>query len=310
MSHYYASRIARMPLPPTRGGQFTFHEDYREASPFPDYLYKETHRHRRRSLHGAEDAAHELERSVLGDLNDAPTTRMLKAPGNPREAKRSPSDAGGDFPVEMELGPASKRRKCDIEDNCHDSADLFPAPSNLSDNRGKGRPRDASPDSISVKPSRKKVPRKRLGSELEPEWESASHPQPISGDATPAIFISQPPSPAPTMPSIIYELEEEIPPLKKAKKVDEPTMIKRIKTLEEAQRKVWTNIARRDIAKVFNERSHNFYPCLTYRTLGLQVPALRVPGKAVADGTHCQSCFAASPTTIHENCEGYQRHSS
>lgn len=253
MSHYYASRIAIMPLPPTRGGQLPFHEDYREASPFPDYLYKEAHRHRRRSLHGAEDAAHELERSVLGDLNDAPTTRMLKAPGNSREAKRSPSDAGSDYP--MELGPPSKRRKRDIEDNCHDSVDFFPASSNLSNNRGKGRPRDASPDTISVtlKPSRKKVSRKRLGSELEPEWESASHPQPMSGDATPAIFISQPPSPAPTVPSIIYELEEEIPPLRKAKKVDEPTMIKRIKTLEESQRKVWTNIARRDIAKVLNE---------------------------------------------------------
>ena len=266
MSHYYASRIARMPLPPTRGGQLTIHEDYREASPFPDHSYKETHRHRHRSLHGAEDAAHELERSVLGDLNDAPTRRMLKAPGNPREAKRSPSDAGSDIPVE--LGPVSKRRKYDIEDNCHDSADLFHAPSNLSNNRSKGRPRDASPDSISVtqKPSRKKVPRKRPGSELEPEWESMSHPQPVSGDASPAIFISQPPSPAPTVPSIIYELEEEIPSLKKAKKVDEPTMIKRIKTLEETQRKVWTNIARRDIAKVSNGRSHNFYSSLAYRT--------------------------------------------
>jgi hypothetical protein len=41
-----------------------------------------------------------------------------------------------------------------------------------------------------------------------------------------------------------------IPPLKKAKKVDDTTMLKRIKTLEEAQRKVWKNIARREIPKV------------------------------------------------------------
>ena len=38
--------------------------------------------------------------------------------------------------------------------------------------------------------------------------------------------------------------------LKKAKRIDDAGMWKRVKTLEEAQRKVWTNIARRDIVKV------------------------------------------------------------
>jgi hypothetical protein len=40
-----------------------------------------------------------------------------------------------------------------------------------------------------------------------------------------------------------------IPPLKRAKKVDEATMLKRIKALEESQRKVWKNIARKEIPK-------------------------------------------------------------
>jgi DNA helicase INO80 len=40
-----------------------------------------------------------------------------------------------------------------------------------------------------------------------------------------------------------------IPPLKKAKKVDGATMLKRIKALEETQRKVWKNIARKEIPK-------------------------------------------------------------
>ena len=38
--------------------------------------------------------------------------------------------------------------------------------------------------------------------------------------------------------------------MKRAKKVDDSTMLKRIKALEESQRKVWTNIAKRDVAKV------------------------------------------------------------
>jgi len=40
-----------------------------------------------------------------------------------------------------------------------------------------------------------------------------------------------------------------IPPLKKAKKVVGATMLKRIKALEESQRKVWKNIARKEIPK-------------------------------------------------------------
>jgi DNA helicase INO80 len=50
--------------------------------------------------------------------------------------------------------------------------------------------------------------------------------------------------------NIVYELDEAVPPLRRAKKVDDVAMLKRVKALEEAQRKVWTNIARRDVAKV------------------------------------------------------------
>jgi DNA helicase INO80 len=46
----------------------------------------------------------------------------------------------------------------------------------------------------------------------------------------------------------VYELDEIVPPLKRAKKIDENAMAKRLKNLEEPQKKVWTNIARRDIA--------------------------------------------------------------
>ena len=50
--------------------------------------------------------------------------------------------------------------------------------------------------------------------------------------------------------TMVYELDEQMPPLKQAKKVDDSILIKCIKTLEETQKKVWTNLARRDIVKV------------------------------------------------------------
>ncbi|KAG2753873.1 hypothetical protein P692DRAFT_201890414 [Suillus brevipes Sb2] len=65
-------------------------------------------------------------------------------------------------------------------------------------------------------------------------------------DITPSA--SRPVSPALTATSVVYELDEIVPPLKRAKKIDENAMAKRLKNLEEPQKKVWTNIARRDIA--------------------------------------------------------------
>ena len=48
----------------------------------------------------------------------------------------------------------------------------------------------------------------------------------------------------------MFEIDEVAPPLKKAKKVDDATMLKRLKVLEESQTKVWKNIARREAGKV------------------------------------------------------------
>jgi hypothetical protein len=121
-----------------------------------------------------------------------------------------------------------------------------------SKSKGKGKQtREPTPESVSATPrtGRKKAGlKKKLGLGPELEAEIASHPPSVAGDATPAY--SRPGSPAPTISSVVYELDETIPPLKKAKRVDDASMLKRVKTLEEAQRKVWTNIAKRDIAKV------------------------------------------------------------
>jgi DNA helicase INO80 len=104
------------------------------------------------------------------------------------------------------------------------------------------------PNGLSVppKPPRKKPGPKKKGFGSEIELELASQAPSISSDITPAL--SRPPSPAP-IATFYFELDEHIPPLKKAKKVDDGVMVKRLKTLEESQRKVWTNIARREVAK-------------------------------------------------------------
>ena len=69
----------------------------------------------------------------------------------------------------------------------------------------------------------------------------------------PSIALdSRPASPSTqsTAGAFIYELDDVPPTLRKAKKVDQNGQIKRVRTVEEAQKKVWTTIARRDVVKV------------------------------------------------------------
>lgn len=136
-------------------------------------------------------------------------------------------------------------------------------PSISSKGKGKGRQtqRELSHDSVSMTPKlprKKPGPKKKLGLASELENDLVSHPPSILGDITPAL--SRPTSPGPAGIAVIYELEEYVQPLKKAKKIDDNAMMKRIKSLDDAQRKVWTNIARRDVAKVYK------YHALGYQT--------------------------------------------
>jgi chromatin-remodeling ATPase INO80 len=212
---------------------------------------------------GAEDAAFELERTVLQDY---PLPKQKSKIDDSR--KRPVPGTGSDLESEMDnsktadslSAPVIKKRKLDNDgvaigngveiSTAQESISLNPP----SKNKGKGKQaqREMSPDSVSVtpKPTRKKPgPKKKVGLALEIENEQRlSQPSSLVGDATPVV--SRPTSPALTHTTMVYELDEPVPPMKKAKKVDDNALIKRIKSLEEAQRKVWTNIARRDIAKV------------------------------------------------------------
>ena len=70
----------------------------------------------------------------------------------------------------------------------------------------------------------------------------------IGEDATPNP--SAPPSPA-LSTTLIYELDDIPPPMKCAKYVDNMTTMKRLQGLEKSQCKVWLNIARWDVAKIY-----------------------------------------------------------
>lgn len=235
------------------------HYDYPEAD---DYY-----------THGAEDAARELEESVLG----APESALSKGKGKQAIKRPAPSDIHSDASSDLEVPVASRKdksghtsKKRRVEKDAADMADELersvtgepsissskPVLSAKAKGKAKLGPlREGSPDSISTatpnKPKKKPGPKKKLDlpEGLGDHLGVGSGPASVSGDVTPSA--SRAPSPTLTSTSnIVYELEDTIPPLKRAKKVDDSAMLKRVKTLEEQQRKVWTNIARRDVQKV------------------------------------------------------------
>lgn len=279
LSHHYAGRIASIPLPPPSPPpkiritpSAGIHGDPSPLENGHDLDEQGRLREERRRRLDAEDAALELERSVYEDvghvLDDSlsvPSSVKLKGKGKEAAKRLVPSaesDSGSDLEIPRKGdsgGPAHKKRKIDkdaasVADDFERS--MVDAPLTLKvpgpKSKGKGKQtREPTPDSVSATPKagrRKPGPKKKFGLAPELEAEITSHPPSVAGDATPAY--SRPVSPAPTISSVVYDLDESIPPLKKAKKIDDAAMMKRVKSLEEAQRKVWTNIAKRDIAKV------------------------------------------------------------
>ncbi|EJD03854.1 uncharacterized protein FOMMEDRAFT_82627 [Fomitiporia mediterranea MF3/22] len=221
-----------------------------------------------------EDAARELEESILGP---GPSTIKLRHyDGRKRDAAIAISDDSGDERNGMTFPP--KRRRLDMDDDLMDDLERSIAgddPQSISTamgsrvypgkGKGKGRatpvPSGAGSDVSQAKAKRKPARRKGdplslLGHELGPDSAAAS----VAGDITPVP--SAPPSPS-SSAALIYELGDVPPPMKRAKKVDDQIMYKRIMGLEEAQRKVWLNIARRDVAKVYK---HHLAGYLTRQT--------------------------------------------
>jgi DNA helicase INO80 len=222
---------------------------------------------------GAEDAARELEESVLGPSTPSKgKTKTADAKRPPYAAASEASSSDLDVPIARDQGRASKRRKvgkdfditADLErsiaedqrsvGSVQDVLRLSTSTKARTKGKGKSGIREQSVDSVSATPkaSRKRPARRKLDGIAPQTLETlglGSAPASIAGDITPGG--SRPPSPTLTATSAtVFEMDMVIPPLKRAKKVDEATMLKRIKALEESQRKVWKNIARKEIPKV------------------------------------------------------------
>jgi DNA helicase INO80 len=216
---------------------------------------------------GAEDAARELEESVLGPSTPSKGKTKTVDVKRPPYAASDASSSDLDIPTSRDQGRANKRRKvgkdfditADLERSIAEdqgpAQDVLKSSSTKARSKGKGRSniREQSVDSVSATPKapRKRSSRRKLDGIAPQTLETlglGSAPASVAGDITPGG--SRPPSPTLTATSAtVFEMDMVIPPLKKAKKVDGATMLKRIKALEETQRKVWKNIARKEIPK-------------------------------------------------------------
>lgn len=260
---------------------------------------------------GAEDAARELEESLLGSstpskgkrrtvqakkhayvASDASSSDLdiTAARDQSRSNKRRKTGKDTDITADLERSIAEDQRSVASLQDTHKSVSAVRAKG-----RGKGKPgnREQSVDSVSTTPkaSRKRSSRRKIDTIASQALETlglGSAPASVAGDLTPGG--SRPPSPTLTATSAtVFEMDMIIPPLKKAKKVDDTTMLKRIKTLEEAQRKVWKNIARREIPKVYKycamgyqQRQVQFKRVATLASLQARKPYSRTP-KATKD---------------------------
>lgn len=271
LSHRYASRIAQipplLPIHPERAPPLS-DNDFSTLSPRHGHGYDspahlngtESWEAVRRYHDSAEEAAHEFERSVLGEVSDLPRHRPKSKAKDKRHVSRPVSDA--DSEMEAVIGPAAKRRKLEkmfpTPDQDAGNVDRLPPPrpSVVSKAKGKGKQivREPSHDSISLTP---KSARKKQGGKkkLDLGIENISHPPSTAGDITPGV--SRAVSPTPAVSALVHELDVAVPPLKRAKKIDDAAMLKRVKNLEDSQRKVWTGIAKKDVAKA---SIHTFLP--------------------------------------------------
>lgn len=226
-----------------------------ELDPY-SHAYHPEHYSRHDYNQDNEDAAREFEESVLGTGSSS----FRNHDGRKREAAIVISD-GSDNEWRGDPVPL-KRRRLEIVDEFMDELD-HPGMVVIDDSqsasapyitKGKGKARDTTPsvagsDMGSVKSRKKPGERKRVGpSLLGQEVMIGSTAPSVAGDLTP--MHSAPPSPS-LSSTLIIEIGDVPPPMKRAKKVDDQIMYKRIMGLEEAQRKVWLNIARRDVPKVY-----------------------------------------------------------
>lgn len=260
LSRHYSKRIESIPFaPPTPPLPATLEDGFGRVMASDVRMNGHDYdRHHSRFNSSAEATMLDYERDILRDIPLKKNTTDKKRQHASESETYSHGEQMGSY--EEVSAPSVKRRKLEngmatpINGADHD---LVQEPSillklSLSKLKSKAKQqRELSHDSASAvgtpKTRKKYGPKKKTGLALEVDTEHGSRPASLLGDITPSA--SRPSSPVPLNTSMVYGLDEQIPPLKRAKKVDDATLVKRIKTLEESQKKVWTNIARRDIVK-------------------------------------------------------------
>lgn len=296
VSHAYVERIARIPpppppLPPPQPPMSPYDDDGSarrtpsvasgEGFDVIDFSYPHVR------SRGGVAAANELEESLLG--------RNKAGKKRPVDGDSDDDSSEADIPIAARRGPLSKKRKIakgpapdshpGYSEAMASMTGTIPLPlgTHISGRgKGKAKQREDSVDSASATPRGRKRAGKK--SALPPHTQEAlglggSLSASASRDITPAG--SRAPSPALTnVSAAIYELDDAIPALKKARRVDDAGMWKRVKTLEEMQRKVWTNIAKRDIVKVYR-----------YHTAGYQARQAQTKRVATQAALHARKPF-------------------
>ncbi|CAK5264971.1 unnamed protein product [Mycena citricolor] len=267
VSHYYSTKMSKAPAMAVRSPGHA-EESSRALSPASDHSYT------------MDNYAYDPPPEVYGDgyrdreytssVREIPRLPPPPVPVAPNKGKakrqskvKAETPAGAAAPPER---PAKRRKvaAARVEEPLPTSdamdetnVEWVPTPQPPFPSRATEKAREEPAQSISsisaAKAPRKKPGPKKKGFGPELEMQRASLAPSVASDVTPALSrpSSRPSSPGPIANPYYFELDEQIPPLKKAKKVDDSVMIKRLRTLEETQRKVWTNIARKDVAKVY-----------------------------------------------------------
>ena len=244
----------------------------------------------------AQEAAQEFE--------DAVTAATNRSEAKKRSADHVLSDASSELETvsTKTKQPANKKRKTG-ETGAVDVVTALRA-SASGKKKGKQATREGSTDSTpSAKPPRRRTGKKKLeaGARQNPDLLSVAPSISAGGDLTPGT--SRPSSPAMTpmsdrLNATVFELEEQAPQLKKAKKVDDTTMLKRVRTLEESQKKVWTTIAKRDIPKVCLLPLGIIQVGSSIGITGVQVSCDRLPVKTGPTQTHLHALFRPRKAAI------------
>ncbi|KAJ3737090.1 SNF2 family DNA-dependent ATPase [Lentinula guzmanii] len=265
MAHYYSGKIARLPqLPPSppppmpapRFDEYPYPSDPRDYDPHEyDTPY-------------IDESYQEYEMDAPPPPSPQARMKPKGKAGEKRPATQMVTDGTDETDIlSSTIKHAAKKRKLESgatdiladEEQFIDSEGpkLQPIPPSVKLVRGKlvpFIPRDTSLDVIPPgKAARKRPPRKKVPIAPELMQEVPSAPPSVAGDFTPTV--SRAATPMHVHTGVIFEMDEPVPPLKKAKKADDAALLKRVKTLEDAQRKVWTTIARRDVVKVYKYHS-------------------------------------------------------